>query len=217
MAFRQKDKASLGDQQGLIAALMEDKRASDAKFQQLTKSIEGFSLDTAASTDRSMPQDRSMPIDKSIQVLAAQEPGPTNKVDNELDKYYGLVCKLLQEIDVCQEFLEKTRHSRMRNGVLSLHSTETAIMKHTHGDQSVCSYEKAFALTLSRKLASGSGHRHGKTHRKDPENPLSTPFLSSVNRKDSPSPGIRDDQPDTGVINPEISDEELPPFHPESK
>ncbi|KAJ5175162.1 uncharacterized protein N7482_001039 [Penicillium canariense] len=119
----------LTNPRGLIQTLIEEKKTNDAKFDRLTRSIEAVKLNSNGP------------------ILTAQQTSSTPGSDEELEKYYGLVWKLLHEIDSCQESLEKSRHLRMRNGVVNLHSAEAAIMKHTHGDSFICSYEEAFSFS----------------------------------------------------------------------
>ncbi|KAJ6157723.1 hypothetical protein N7470_005315 [Penicillium chermesinum] len=157
------------DQRDLITTLMIEKKANDAKFKLLTKSIEAVDLD------------------KGFQVFAVEAPS-TPDPDQELEKYYSLVCKLLNEIDMYQDSLEKGRHFRMRTGILNLHSAEATILKHTHGNQSVGSYEEAFGLLSSAnaKLPKGD-KRDTEDDKKDNTKPPSStpsrqPYDSTIRR-----------------------------------
>ena len=60
----------------------------------------------------------------------APEPTPPPK---EVGEYYNLVRGLLCQIDEYQDILEKSRHLRIRNGVINVHSAESVLLQHIHG------------------------------------------------------------------------------------
>jgi hypothetical protein len=61
---------------------------------------------------------------------------------NELEEYYNLVRTILSDIDACQHSLEQSRHLRIRNGIVNVHSAEVALFKHTHGLEAKKLFEK---------------------------------------------------------------------------
>lgn len=52
----------------------------------------------------------------------------------ELKEYHILMQNMLHEIDSCRNKLEQTRHSRIKDGVLNIHSGEIMRFKSEYGD-----------------------------------------------------------------------------------
>ncbi|CAG8903688.1 unnamed protein product [Penicillium egyptiacum] len=113
-------KSTMANQRGLIQTLLEEKIANDAKFNNLRQSIQAVS----------MPKDDNS-FQPSITALSI-DPQPT-PLWNEVGEYYNLVRGLLCQIDAYQDILEQSRHLRIRNGVINVHSAESVLFQHIHG------------------------------------------------------------------------------------
>ena len=117
---RRKVKSTLIDQRNLIHTLLEEKKANTSKFDQLSRSIQAFSI----CDDDGSRQESSRSFDTENQLPP---------LSMELRRYHTLVQKLLYEIDACQDSLEESRHLRIRNGVVNVHTTEAVLFQRTHG------------------------------------------------------------------------------------
>ncbi|KAJ5250879.1 hypothetical protein N7489_001289 [Penicillium chrysogenum] len=117
---RRKVKSTLIDQRNLIQTLLEEKKANTSKFDQLSRSIQTFSI----CDDDGSRQESSRSFDTENQLPP---------LSMELRRYHTLVQKLLYEIDACQDSLEESRHLRIRNGVVNVHTTEAVLFQRTHG------------------------------------------------------------------------------------
>lgn len=98
---------------------MGEKRAKDHEFQSLSKSL--LSVDSKNDTSHH-ESSRSA----SLEQQQASFP-------RQLEEYYNLIRKLLSVIDAYQDSLEISRHLRIRNGVVSVHSAEAVLFQDTHG------------------------------------------------------------------------------------
>ncbi|KAJ6184127.1 hypothetical protein N7519_005428 [Penicillium mononematosum] len=117
------EKSTMADQRGLIQTLLEEKIANDAKYNTLSKSIQAVSI----------PEDDSA-FQPSVKALSIDpQPTPPTPLWNEVGEYYNLVRGLLCQIDAYQDILEKSRHLRIRNGVINVHSAESVLFQHIHG------------------------------------------------------------------------------------
>ncbi|OQE32982.1 hypothetical protein PENFLA_c001G06763 [Penicillium flavigenum] len=117
------EKSTMADQRGLIQTLLEEKIANDAKHNTLSKSIQAVSI----------PKDDSA-FQPSVKALSIDpQPTPPTPLWNEVGEYYNLVRGLLCQIDAYQDILEKSRHLRIRNGVINVHSAESVLFQHIHG------------------------------------------------------------------------------------
>jgi hypothetical protein len=113
----------MASQRGLIQTLLEEKIANDAKYNTVSKSIQAVSI----------PKDDSA-FQPSVKVLSiVPQPTPPTPLWNEVGEYYNLVRGLLCQIDAYQDILEKSRHLRIRNGVINVHSAESVLFQHIHG------------------------------------------------------------------------------------
>ncbi|KAF4763937.1 hypothetical protein N7455_010378 [Penicillium solitum] len=128
---KRKVKSTLSDQKNLIHILLEEKKANIAKFDQLSSSIQAFSIcnDDGSHQESS----RSLRTEKQLPPLST-----------ELRKYHTLVQRLLHEIDACQYSLEQSRHLRIRNGVVNVHSAEAVLFQHTHGHAATQIFDDPF-------------------------------------------------------------------------
>ncbi|KAJ5542563.1 hypothetical protein N7535_004985 [Penicillium sp. DV-2018c] len=61
----------------------------------------------------------------------------------EVDEYNNLIHKMLHEIDRCKLKLERSRSSRMRKGVLSIHRDEVIRFQLTHGHSILENFDKS--------------------------------------------------------------------------
>lgn len=72
----------------------------------------------------------------------------------ELTEYNILIRSMFDEIESCRNKLEENRHSRIRNGVLNIHSGEIMRFQIEHGpsihiDHSLFAYVRVMSLLLS--------------------------------------------------------------------
>lgn len=79
---------------------------------------------------------------------ASEEHEPT-----ELEEYNMLVQSILDEIESCKSKLEQNRHSRIKNGVLNIHSGEIIRFQIEHGssvyiDHSLFAYVRIASCLL---------------------------------------------------------------------
>lgn len=64
--------------------------------------------------------------------ISSQKDRP-NFPNQEVQDYNSLIKAMLREIDGCKSKLEKSRHSRIRDGVLTVHSTEIFHFQRKYG------------------------------------------------------------------------------------
>lgn len=119
---RRKAKSTLLDQRDLIQTLLEERRASDDKCKYLSKSL--LSVGTTYHEEDKFNHESSRSA-RSEQQLAS--------LPRELKEYYNLIRKLLCDIDACQYSLEQSRHLRIRNGIVNVHSAEAVLFRDTYG------------------------------------------------------------------------------------
>ncbi|GFF51665.1 polyamine oxidase [Aspergillus lentulus] len=110
----------LKEQRGLIQVLVEEKKASEARFDQLVKALESVDVNSHGSAG----QDTLPPYESLAQEDALRE----------LRTYHQLVKQLLQEVDACRSGIERSRHLRIRNGVVKLHAAEVEEFRRVHGE-----------------------------------------------------------------------------------
>ncbi|KAJ5788443.1 hypothetical protein N7457_003433 [Penicillium paradoxum] len=113
-------KTTLNDQRGLIQTLLEEKITNDARFSDLSKSIQAVS----------MPKDDSS-FQPSMNALSI-DPQPTT-LSKEVGEYYTLVRGLLCQINTYRNVLEHSRYLGIQNGVMNVHSAEAVLFQHIHG------------------------------------------------------------------------------------
>ena len=66
----------------------------------------------------------------------------------ELDDYNVLIRTMLREVDFCKSRLEHSRHSRIRQGVLSIHDNEIIRFQLTHGHSVVHHIDESLLCVL---------------------------------------------------------------------
>ncbi|CAG7938747.1 unnamed protein product [Penicillium nalgiovense] len=128
---KRKVKSTLIDQRNLIHTLLEEKKANTSKFDQLSSSIQAFGICDGDGSHRELSG--SLGTEKQLPPLSM-----------ELRKYHTLVQRLLCEIDACQYSLEESRHLRIRNGIVNIHSTESVLFQHTHGHAATQIFDDPF-------------------------------------------------------------------------
>ncbi|RHZ59815.1 uncharacterized protein CDV56_107646 [Aspergillus thermomutatus] len=109
----------LQEQRGLIQVLVEEKEASERRFDQLVKAL--GSVDINSSRGPAV-QDTLPPYETLV-----QDPG------RDLRTYIRLVKRLLHEVDACMSGFEWSRYSRIRNGVVRVHAAEVEQFRRAHG------------------------------------------------------------------------------------
>lgn len=125
------DTMPINDNQDMLVALLEEKRANDAKFKQLTEKI------------------KAMNINGPMQISAVKESNFTKGPYEEIEKYMFSLFGLLHEINLCQDSLEKNRYIEICTSARNMHSAAASIMKRIYGDELVGSFEEALDLDSS--------------------------------------------------------------------
>jgi hypothetical protein len=120
MVCSRAESSVLKEQRGLIQVLVEEKKASEARFDQLVKALESVDVNSHGSTG----QDTLPPYESLAQEDALRE----------LRTYHQLVKRLLQEVDACRSGIERSRYSRFRNGVVKVHAAEVEGFRRAHGE-----------------------------------------------------------------------------------
>ncbi|PKX95957.1 uncharacterized protein P174DRAFT_405109 [Aspergillus novofumigatus IBT 16806] len=110
----------LKEQRGLIQVLAEEKKASEARFDQLVKALGSADINHHGSAG----QDTLPPYESLAQEDALRE----------LRTYHQLIKRLLQEVDACRTGIEQSRYSRFRNGVVKVHAAEVEGFRRAHGE-----------------------------------------------------------------------------------
>lgn len=114
--------AMLSEQRTLLESLLAEKRQQDG-----VSSTAIHQIRTAATYNTSWIQQ------KSAQSGPDRAPGPNDSKSTELEEYNTLMRTIFRKIDDCKSKLENTRHSRIRNGVLNIHSSEVLRFQRVHG------------------------------------------------------------------------------------
>lgn len=150
--------------------LLEEKKANDKRFNQLKKALQ------------------SAEIANQLQTLAATGTPSTNTALipqamplDEIGEYCVLVKRLLHEIDECQSKLEQSRHRRIWDGVVKVHSAETARFQSASKAFPPSVDDPSFRLwmELEEKIASNIAFTDGEDEH---EHSILTPHIM-------PSPG----------------------------
>ncbi|GIK06348.1 hypothetical protein Aspvir_001996 [Aspergillus viridinutans] len=117
----------LQEQKGLIKVLVEEKKATEARleelrrFDQLVKDLQSADINNSQG---SAGQEALPPYESLEQEGALRE----------LRTYHQLVKRLLQEVDACRSGIERSRYSRFRNGVVKVHAAEVEGFRRAHGE-----------------------------------------------------------------------------------
>lgn len=72
-----------------------------------------------------------------------------NEEPSDLDEYSLLMQKMLQEINSCKTRLEQNRHSRIRSGVLNIHSREILQFQLQHGQSIIQRFDHSLFVYVS--------------------------------------------------------------------
>ncbi|GFG25084.1 polyamine oxidase [Aspergillus udagawae] len=117
----------LQEQKGLIKVLVEEKKASEARleelrrFDQLVKDLGSADINHSQG---SAGQEALPPYESLAQEDALRE----------LRTYHQLVKRLLQEVDASRSGIERSRYLRFRNGVVKAHAAEVEGFRRAHGE-----------------------------------------------------------------------------------
>ncbi|KAJ9250274.1 hypothetical protein DTO207G8_6199 [Paecilomyces variotii] len=117
----------LEEQRALLESLLEEKRSNERGPDQFA--FIGLSQVTGPGS--------------TISTFHAQSDGESNTIDepDELKQYNILIRKMLQEIDLCKSKLESNRHSRIKDGVLNIHSGEIVRFQLEYGHTILQSFD----------------------------------------------------------------------------
>ncbi|KAJ5764922.1 hypothetical protein N7520_004481 [Penicillium odoratum] len=112
-------KTTLETQRALIESLLEDRDEAEAELKNAS-----LNLGTEAITNV---------CDISRKTLEPKETGREEKPrTRELEDYYSLIKKMLEDIDRSEHLLEQKRHLRIRNGVVKVHCNEVNLFQQLH-------------------------------------------------------------------------------------
>ena len=125
MRYSRTEPTALKDQRELIQSLLDHKKVTERRFEEMTRALEGAKLNN----------DQPKSLQPEHFMCASTLPTPTENPLAALGKYYLLVKKLLQDVDSYRAGLERSQHSRVRNGVLRIHNEEIEHMEVSHGPQ----------------------------------------------------------------------------------
>jgi hypothetical protein len=118
----------LQEQRDLIRVLVEEKKASERRLDQLVKGLD--SLDVNHS-EGSAVHDTLPPYESLAEEDALRE----------LRTYHQLVKRLLQEVDACMSGLDRSRYVRIRNSVVRVHASEVERFQQAHGAMAALLFE----------------------------------------------------------------------------
>lgn len=128
----------LHEQRNLIDILLREKKSDQVMTTNLN-STECFT---------SIPQPTTPAF--SVQTPYQSQPLAPIPANKEVQDYNSLIRAMLREIDGCKSKLEKSRHSRIRDGVLNVHSSEIVHFQRSYGpsifqcfDDSIFEYDVA--------------------------------------------------------------------------
>lgn len=137
----------LHEQRNLIEILLKEKKTDQVATTKMTP--------TVCLTSMPQPTIPSFSVQKTYQCQQLA-PSPANQ---EVQDYNSLIRAMLREIDGCKPKLEKSRHSRIQDGALNIHSSEIVHFQRSYGpsifkcfDDSI--FETNFADVTSTQCAS---------------------------------------------------------------
>ena len=147
----------LQEQRDLIESLLKEKRDGDQKpsFSAELFTLSDSSTTCAVQTDNQptrqleLNQDNQQTLSSNSTISIQQQVTADTSADDDnppdLKDYNLLIKKMIREIDLCRCKLEEKRHSRIRSGVLNIHSGEIVRFqlehnKPVHIDQSLFAY-----------------------------------------------------------------------------
>lgn len=115
----------------MIQLLLKDKQESEAKYYDLTRSIEMVHIndranieDKGATAMFTAAQSTDTPKFKTGETFPRMSQAERVAMQKDLKSYRQLIQSFINYIDMCQSSLEDTRHLRIRNGVMNLHLAE---------------------------------------------------------------------------------------------
>lgn len=132
---RRANKSQLIDRHHLIQTLVKERRDSDHMITDLNKSFQtaGTGVGHQKEPDSQDDSLRSLDTHKQISGLPKQ-----------FQEYYHLIQKLLQDVDAYEHNLERSRHQRIRNGIVNVHSTEFSILRDLYGNATTQLFDDPF-------------------------------------------------------------------------
>ncbi|KAI9925500.1 hypothetical protein ASPWEDRAFT_41601 [Aspergillus wentii DTO 134E9] len=119
---RKSEPLALKEQKDLVQLLAQEKKANDEKYTQLAETIQclkGKDDPQSMATITLAASSTSIPRTSSKSPLLSQDLFPT-----EIIEYYSLIKGLLERVDSSKSTLEKSRHQRIRDGVVNVHLDE---------------------------------------------------------------------------------------------
>ena len=107
------ESSALSEQHTLIQELLEKERSNENQSRSSTQVL------AATQTENNIPLD---------DIFSSSKEHPA-----ELRIYCSLVQRIISQIDACQSGLEQAQYSRVRNGILRIHSREIIQSEIKHG------------------------------------------------------------------------------------
>lgn len=127
----------------MIETLLHEKGQEDGKsFQQQSQIQHTFIAKTTEDTFQKLPP-------------------KTDKLD-EVGQYDVLIKKMLREIDHWKSQLEKSRHSRIRKGVLGIHENEVVRFQVSHGQAVVHRFDNSLLRCVPSDILDYLDDEHSK-------------------------------------------------------
>ncbi|RWQ93799.1 hypothetical protein C8Q69DRAFT_474930 [Paecilomyces variotii] len=127
----------LEEQRALLESLLEEKRSNERGPDQFA--FIGLSQVTGPESSSSK--------------IHAQNDGDPNTIDgpDELKQYNFLIQRMFHEIDSCKSKLESSRHSRIKDGVLNIHSGEIVRFQLEYGHTALQNFDHSLFADRSTK------------------------------------------------------------------
>ncbi|KAJ9370060.1 hypothetical protein DTO282E5_5257 [Paecilomyces variotii] len=147
----------LQEQRGLLESLLEERRSNERELDQFA--FIGRELDQFAFIGRELDQFAFIGLsqvtgpESSSSKIHAQNDGDPNTIDgpDELKQYNFLIQRMFHEIDSCKSKLESSRHSRIKDGVLNIHSGEIVRFQLEYGHTALQNFDHSLFADRSTK------------------------------------------------------------------
>lgn len=155
------------EQRDLIQSLLDDRQVDNSKLRksdEATESARDLSTNTTRSRDQlahskadgtsrqgqNQSSRNSTATVHSSRIESQAQRAMDRNEPPELREYNTLIQRMLNELESCRSKLEKTRHSRIKDGVFNIHSGEIMRFKTEYGpsihiDHSLFRYAPCFA------------------------------------------------------------------------
>ncbi|KAJ5988858.1 hypothetical protein N7481_004068 [Penicillium waksmanii] len=157
---RTNDASVLGDQREMIQSLPKDKQESEAKYHDLTRSIQMVHINDRANLEDkgtaamvTAAQSTDVPKFKTGAIFPGMSRADRVAMQKDLKSYRQLIQSFINYIDMCQSSLEDTRYLRIRNDVMNLHLVEIEEYRENQDPRVVQALERMVSTTQSPNYA----------------------------------------------------------------